>query len=92
MVVYNGITTVVSEPYGQFVTVAGHFVTVPVDVVYTVEVVRMSLLVVVGRTKVSLIVVLEPVGVSLIMVVGTEDVVSVRVKVVDGAAVVELFP
>ena len=89
MVVYNGITTVVSEPYGQFVTVAGHFVTVPVDVVYTVEVVRVSPPVVVGRTKVSLIVVLGPVNVSLVR---TEDVVSVRVKVVDGAAVVELFP
>lgn len=31
-VVYNGTTTVVTDPRGQFVTVAGHFVTVPVEV------------------------------------------------------------
>jgi hypothetical protein len=39
IVVYKGIVTVVTEPIGQFVTVAGHFVTVPTDVVQTVEVV-----------------------------------------------------
>jgi hypothetical protein len=33
IVVYKGMVTVVREPYGQFVTDAGHFVTVPVDVV-----------------------------------------------------------
>jgi hypothetical protein len=31
--VYNGMITVVKEPMGQFVTVTGHLVTVPTDVV-----------------------------------------------------------
>ena len=38
-VVYNGIRTVVTEPTGQFVTVAGHLVTVLIEVEKTVDVV-----------------------------------------------------
>jgi hypothetical protein len=60
--------TVVTEPRGQLTTVGGHLVTVPMEVVYTVEVViGISVPVVVGSTRVVGGVVLVRVEVGAVM-------------------------